>query len=157
MLPALTIGVVFTETPIYYRYTSQKPCTFLLFIDPPTAGKLFPDFGRKTPVFPWLENVFKIFPDRWETWILLNQNFLKKGRIIPTLKVTIIMLKFCLKLIYLFRTKWPNIRLLILFDWLSHRPLNYCVYVPSRSTLPLQTTRCLGEDFYDLQTKFGAR
>ena len=79
MWPTLTIGVVFTETQVYYRYTPQKLHTFLpLFIYPPTVGK-FPwfeifsaDFGWKPPVFPWfawLEIFFKFipdFPDRWE-------------------------------------------------------------------------------------------
>ena len=43
MWPTLTIGVVFTETPTYYRYTSQKPCTFLLFLSIHPLLENFPD------------------------------------------------------------------------------------------------------------------
>ena len=72
MWPALTIGVVFTETPIYYRYTSQTPCTFLLFLSIHPLLENVPDLkffalilAEKTLFFhdfpDW--KVFKIFPD----------------------------------------------------------------------------------------------
>ena len=103
MWPALSIRVVFIETPINYRYTSQKPCIFLLlFIYPLTVGIFpwfeifFPDFGWKTfcffPWFPWLEKVFKIFPDQWEPRVLLKSHLLKKpfAHVLPKVSKTLL-------------------------------------------------------------------
>ena len=88
----ITFGALFTETPIYYRYTPQKQnlptqphqkagtiiyMSLLLLIYLPTVGNfpwfenLFPDFGWKPPIFPWfpwLEKVVKIFPDFPDQW-----------------------------------------------------------------------------------------
>ena len=80
MWPPHTIGVVVTETPIYYRYTSQKKVLKRFFFKNGfeknfPALKNFLWFWLKNPIFswfPWLEKVFKIspdFPDRREPWL----------------------------------------------------------------------------------------
>ena len=69
----------------------------------------FPDFGWKTPVFPWfpwLEKVFKIFPefpdfpDRWEPWPNEKENIIIQRHQTLKTPLTIKVTKIAYRLIF---------------------------------------------------------
>ena len=119
MWPALTTGVVFIETPIYYRYISQIPCTFLLpFYLSTHCWKIsliwnfFPWFWLKTSVFSLISPTgksFQNFPWSVGTLSTLKSHLLEKpfGHVLP--KVSKTLLPPPLKHLVLFLTCTPTV------------------------------------------------